>query len=297
MIVESSVCHHERRRCTSCGNVATCRCSAPKVDVEEVCFQCKEKSKELSGKYAKDRLTRAEVEKINKVLSTKIKKHTKLFQLCGSYRRGKQEVGDIDYVVTDCKLEDVLAEIQTFFKTLEVSRQGESVMTVVLQLGKKEAQVEFLNVKKDEFGSALIHSTGSGEFNQGIRGYAKSKGLLLNQHGLFVVETKKKLASETEDKVFMEMGLFTIPPERRSDPWPKLKKEFMRDLTRNNYSKKNQSIDDVKKTWSVKSKSRPDKKHTVTLHTDGRWTCTCEWHYWKKVDCSHIKAVKTKTKK
>jgi hypothetical protein len=225
----------------------------------------------MAGKYAKDKLTRAEVEKIGAKVAPILMSNATRFQLAGSYRRGKQEIGDMDYVVTDCNLEDVLAEIQLTFKTLEIARQGSAVMTVVVQLGnKKEAQVEFLNVKDNEFGSALIHSTGSGEFNLGIRAYAKSKGLLLNQHGLFIASNKKNLASETESKVFLELGLREIPAGRRGEPWSKLKKEFMSDPSKNT-NLKNTKIAGGK-NWVVKSKSDPNKKYLVALK-DGVWSC------------------------
>lgn len=250
---------------------------------------------ELAGKYAKDKLTRKEVDKLHSQLYPLVTKHAKHATLAGSYRRGKPVVGDVDYVVTNGNLEDILAEIQTNFKTLEVSRQGQSVMTVVIQLGKKEAQVEFLNVKGDEYGSALLHSTGSGEFNQGLRGFAKGKGLILNQHGLFVVATKKRLASLFEKDVFEELGLNFIPPERRDEPFGVLKKEYMVDPKKNDYTKGVKEKGE--KTWKVKSKSDPTKSYIVTLN-NGVWSCQCPAFMYNKdrpKTCKHIKFVQKKT--
>ncbi len=250
--------------------------------------------RELSGKYAKDKLTRQEVQKLDAKMRPLLHPHhTKYLVLCGSYRRGKAEIGDIDYVVTDADMEDILAVIQNNFKTLEVSRQGQSVMTVVIELpNKKEAQVEFLNVKFDELGSAMLHATGSGEFNQGIRAFAKGKGLLVNQHGLFIAGTKKKLASKAEYEMFEELGLETIPPERRSDPWPSLKKEFMKDPLKN--AQKKPVMEGGGKTWTVKSKSDPSKKYFVTKTDKGKWKCTCPHYTFRKVECKHIQFIQKK---
>jgi hypothetical protein len=33
-------CHHERNTCPQCQGVTTCRCSAPKVDIGQVCLKC-----------------------------------------------------------------------------------------------------------------------------------------------------------------------------------------------------------------------------------------------------------------
>jgi hypothetical protein len=231
----------------------------------EACeLNCPYCTSETAGKYAKDRLTREEVKKIDSLVAPILAKHAKHYTLAGSYRRGKQDIGDIDYVVTDCNLEDVGAEIQTRLKILEVSRQGQSVMTVVIKGKKKEAQVEFLNVKDDEYGAAMLHSTGSGEFNQGIRAFAKQKGLILNQHGLFIVANKKRLASAFEYQIFEELGLNPIPPDRRSDPWKALKKEFMKNPLKNIHTQNKPDLAGAK-TWTVKSKSDPNKKYLVAL--------------------------------
>lgn len=263
------------------------------------------KSIENAGKYAKDKLTRDEVKKIDAMISPILARHAQHNTLAGSYRRGKQIIGDVDYVVTDANLENILAEIQTHCKVLEVSRQGSSVMTVVLRLGKKEAQVEFLNVKVDEYGSAMLHSTGSGEFNQGIRGFAKGKGLILNQHGLFVVADKKRLASAFEYQIFEELGLKPIPPERRDDSFSLLKKEFMKDPKKNIHTAP--KIDKGGKTWKVQSKSDPSKKYIVTLAPDGKWNCRvdakkfewCKGYFFSKdrpKTCRHIQFVQKKVK-
>ena len=248
--------------------------------------------KVLAGAYAKDKLTRKEVETLSANLRPSIEKHSNHCVLAGSYRRGKELIGDIDWVVTDANLENILAEIQTNFKTLEVSRQGKSVMTVVLQLGKKEAQVEFMNVKDSEYGSALMHSTGSGEFNQGIRGYAKGKGLILNQHGLFVVATKKLLASKFENEVFEALGLKVIPATKRDESFNSLKKEFMKDPLKNQFIKP-----DLKgvKSWKVKSKSNPTQPPYIVTYNGKLLTCQCKGFLFNKEKprhCRHTDYVK-----
>ncbi len=264
---------------------------------------------ETSGKYAKDTLTRPEVEAINKAVEPILKKHAAHHLLCGSYRRGKTVIGDVDYVVTNCDLATISAEIQQSLKVLEVSRQGKSLLTVVIKWKKKEAQVEFLNVAENEWGSALLHTTGNGNFNQFMRGFAKAKGLKLNQHGLFRVKGNVKLASAFEWQVLEELGFAPIPPTERSvqsrAEWGALKQKYLKDAN------KNYSTDTTKalggKTWTVKSASNPKLRYLVNRSDAGKWTCRVKgtgelcpafkYNRERPQTCKHIKFIQKKEKK
>lgn len=242
-----------------------------------------------AGMYAKDVLNRDEVKEIDEGIRPILKHFANSYWLAGSYRRGKKIVGDVDYVVTDANLKNILAGMMQTFKVLEVSRQGSSVMTVVIRHGRKEAQVEFLNVKDSEFGSALLHSTGSGDFNQGLRSFAKGKGLILNQHGLFVVTSKQKLASKSEEDVFKALGFEFIPPEERDTPFYQLKKKYLVDKNKNAITFKPKV--EGGKTWTVRSRSNPKVKRYVMLSPTGKWSCTCPDNRFRKAICHHIQKV------
>jgi DNA polymerase (family X) len=171
----------------------------------------------ISGAYAKHRFTRAEAEAVAKEIEVTLKIHSVRNVLAGSYRRGETDVGDLDFIVTDCTLEDLLSDLQEDLKVSKVARKGEKILTIVIKQGKKELQVEFINVPDKSFGAALLHSTGSGDFNMGMRSYAKRKGMLLNQYGLF--QDERKIAGTTEESIFKKLGLQGIPPQHREDFW------------------------------------------------------------------------------
>lgn len=44
-------------------------------------------------------------------------------------------------------------------------------------------------------------------------------------------------------------------------------------------------------TFSVSSHSRPED-HYVDIDIDNGWMCTCEHHYYRKVECKHMREVK-----
>lgn len=173
-----------------------------------------------AGAYAEHRLTYEQTEELDKLLEPIIKRHTAKHQLAGSYRRGHKEVGDADYIVTDADLTDLFHDLAKKFRNIKLARGGDKLITCVVPFKKKEIQVEFINVPKSSFGAALLHSTGSGDFNHGLRSFAKKKGFKLNQYGLFDVATNKKIAGTTEESIFKALDLKPIPPtDRDNDFW------------------------------------------------------------------------------
>ena len=72
-------------------------------------------------------------------------------------------------------------------------------------------------VPAESFGAALQYFTGSKEHNVVLRGLAKSRGLKINEYGVFQVtpEGEKYVAGRTEEEVYGTLGLPAFPPEIR----------------------------------------------------------------------------------
>jgi len=170
---------------------------------------------ELAGKWSTVRINRKIADKINVLLTPLLKKYSDKHEIAGSYRRQKEEMGDMDYVCLKADLAGLLQAIDKKITVLNVPQEGRSILTVVLQIGKLDVQVQFNNcVSEKSWGAALLHSTGSGAFNQEMRSYAKRKGFLLNQKGLF--KDEKWVAGKTEQDVFDALGMNWVPPINRS---------------------------------------------------------------------------------
>ncbi|CAG9970945.1 unnamed protein product [Clonostachys byssicola] len=130
----------------------------------------------------------------------------------GSYRRGSDKSGDIDFIVTKPDTESSL-ELRPFLDKL-VQRLEESKFLVarlassrtgsdgskwhgccVLPEGARGAdtggyrsiwrRIDFLVVPASELGAALLYFTGNDIFNRSMRLLASKKGMRLNQRGLF----------------------------------------------------------------------------------------------------------------
>ena len=133
--------------------------------------------------------------------------------LAGSYRRGRETVGDLDILAVAhdaAAAMDRLAE----FDGVEVVARGGTKMTVRLRGG---LQVDLRVVPAESFGAALQYFTGSKEHNVVLRGLAKSRGLKINEYGVFqlTAEGEKYVAGRTEEDVYGTLGLPMFPPEIR----------------------------------------------------------------------------------
>lgn len=168
------------------------------------------------GAYAEGRITKEEATKILRLLGPVLSKVTKKFKIVGSHRRKvNRDYGDLDIVVADTTLDKVYNAILPVVKVISTPRHGEKIITSVIDLGNKHIQLEFTLAESKSFGAALLHSTGSNEFNIALRSRAKKMGLLLNQYGLHNRDTGDYVAGATEEEIFKALGLKFIPSEAR----------------------------------------------------------------------------------
>jgi DNA polymerase (family 10) len=79
----------------------------------------------------------------------------------------------------------------------------------------KEVDLEIL--PEDEYGSLLLHFTGSKEHNVHLRSLAQQKGLSLSEHGFLDLKNKKLIKCSDESLVYKTLNLGFIEPELRED--------------------------------------------------------------------------------
>jgi DNA polymerase (family 10) len=131
----------------------------------------------------------------------------------GSFRRMKETVGDIDYVVVSDSPEKVMDYFVEMPEVDEVLGKGPSKTFVHLNNGM---DADLLVVPEESFGSSLQYFTGSKEHGVAMRKIALAKGLHLNEWGIFDND-KKRVAGFTEEEVYQVLDLDWIPPEMREN--------------------------------------------------------------------------------
>ena len=130
--------------------------------------------------------------------------------VAGSYRRRKETVGDLDVLVTARHPADALARFAAYPEIAKVLARGPTRATVRLAGG---VQVDLRAVSPQSYGAALVYFTGSKAHNLELRAIAQSRGLKLNEYGLF--RGSRRVAGATEAQVYRALGLDWIPPELR----------------------------------------------------------------------------------
>ena len=144
--------------------------------------------------------------------SMKMSKDTEKILVCGSLRRRKTEIGDIDILVSS----DSPVKVMEYFAGLEqikkITSRGATKTSAVLKNGMN---ADLRVVDGSCFGAASHYFTGSKQHNIKIRTIAIKKHLKVSEYGVF--RGKKKIAGKTEEEVFAALGLDYIPPEIRED--------------------------------------------------------------------------------
>ena len=128
----------------------------------------------------------------------------------GSYRRGRETVGDLDLLVVSDQVDEVMDALGAYAGVADVLARGDTKMSVRLSGG---LQVDLRVVPAESFGAALQYFTGSKEHNVVLRGMAKDRGLKINEYGVY--RGDEYVAGRTEEEVYAQLDLPCFPPELR----------------------------------------------------------------------------------
>ena len=132
----------------------------------------------------------------------------------GSYRRGRETIGDLDILVVSQNVDPVMDHLAEFSRLQTVIVRGGTKMSIRLDTG---LQVDLRVVPQESFGAALQYFTGSKDHNVIVRGLAKQQGLKINEWGVFRIQDDKEeyIAGQTEADVYATLNLPVFPPEMR----------------------------------------------------------------------------------
>lgn len=189
------------------------------------------------------RIPRAEVAQHADVVRKALHKIDPAFEVIigGSYRRGSRDSGDIDCIVTHAHtghahLRAVVID-RLVPRLIESGFLVASLATTSRDDGSRWhgasclpgstiwRRVDLLLVPSSELGAALIYFTGDDIFNRSLRLLASTKGMRLNQRGLYknVIRGKGRVKlsqgdlveAKDEKRIFEILGVPWRPPEHR----------------------------------------------------------------------------------
>lgn len=189
----------------------------PKDAEQRLCKHLKKFKNKLVIEKVKDkkRYPRKTIEMVVEQLKDSIlndKSLIKKYEICGSWRRGSEMIGDLDVVLIPKDWEKLSKRISEFSK--EVKWEGDKKIGGML-FG---LHVDFRNANKETWVSHLLYFTGSKLENIRLRQIAKKKGMKINEYGLWKMVGKKEIGRvelETEEELYKKLGeKYKAPNER-----------------------------------------------------------------------------------
>jgi DNA polymerase (family 10) len=133
-------------------------------------------------------------------------------EVAGSYRRGRDTVGDLDVLVCAGPRSAPIKALGRYSDLRKITAAGDTKASGVLRNG---LQVDIRVLPRESFGAALHYFTGSRDHNIHIRRRAQERGYKLSEYGLF--RGDKQISGASEEDLFKTLGLPWIPPELRED--------------------------------------------------------------------------------
>ena len=190
-------------------------------------------------KYYEDilqRIPRSEIDEYNAIFNkifvsvgekSVSKDEERVYEIVGSYRRGAQNSGDIDVIITSKNGEVFRDFIDKLIKKgiiLEVLSRGSSKCLVIAKIPSSSfaRRVDFLYTSPEEYPFSVLYFTGSKVFNTVMRHQALTMDLTMNEHGMYSISGKKKgdkvsHSFKNEKDIFDYLNLVYKAPIERID--------------------------------------------------------------------------------
>jgi len=160
--------------------------------------------------------------KLNILFNTLKNKKNSNFEIVGSYRRGMEDSGDIDIIVTNSKNDDsIFNELLNTLKEkniiLEFLSRGKKKSLTIGKIKDKARRIDFMYAPPDEYAFSILYFTGSMEFNVLMRQRALNLGYSMNEHCFTFIKNKNKLNKifNNEKEIFKFLDIkYILPTER-----------------------------------------------------------------------------------
>ena len=142
--------------------------------------------------------------------------------IAGSYRRGKEESGDIDILLKSEKKETYkrfINKLNQLGYLIDELALGTKKYNGVcrLRFSGIARRIDIMYTTPGEYPFAVFYFTGSGEFNKMVRKIVNEKGMTINEYSLKDLYTKEKVDHEfrSEKDIFDYLEMGYVKPSQR----------------------------------------------------------------------------------
>lgn len=140
--------------------------------------------------------------------------------IAGSYRRGLDDMKDIDVlVISDDQNEIdkmVTKMVSSDPKRYHVVASGTTKAMIYSMINNKAIKIDLVRAPKESKWIALVHYTGSVKMNIKLRFHAKKRKLKINEKCIESLETGWIYFPKSEKEVFEAAGVDYLTPTKRS---------------------------------------------------------------------------------
>ena len=179
--------------------------------------------KKIGVKYYEDLNKKIPLNEFNKhikIIESKLKKYNLTYDFVGSYRRGYDNMGDIDLLIKDdnnskFELKNLIKELIDDNYVIEILASGKNKFMGIVKINNNPVRhFDILIAPKNEYYYSLLYFTGSKIFNVALRHYVKTNfNLSLSEHGFKDTDIKVN----SEEDIFKFLKLPYIKPNNRND--------------------------------------------------------------------------------
>ncbi|CAG9313653.1 unnamed protein product [Blepharisma stoltei] len=170
----------------------------------------------------KFKVPRDEIEEIANIVKEKLKAidEDAEMEICGSYRRGRELIDDIDVVIASDKtntLTNLIVELERSGLTKYSFTNAKHKYMGIVKLGDKpHRRFDIFLCTHEEYPFAILYFTGSMDYNILLRSEAKKRGLRLSNTGLWRLSNGKTVVkAKTEDDIIRYLGFEVVSLKER----------------------------------------------------------------------------------
>lgn len=191
-----------------------------------------------------ERIPRKEISKIQDILKLCLKQMNDkmIVNVCGSFRRGNSNSGDIDVLITHPDIQEkedfdnlnqsILNQLIIYLSKagflkdhLTIAGDTKYMGLCKLKNTKYNRRIDIRFIPYNSYAAAKLYFTGSGNFNKIMREHANKKGYTLNEYGLYKLEFNKsqnkmvkdyKVDCKTEKQIFKKLDFEWKKPTERN---------------------------------------------------------------------------------
>jgi DNA polymerase beta len=181
----------------------------------------------------KEKIPREEIDKIkiiiektlNNMNNTNNMNNNLLFEICGSYRRGMNESGDIDILITNkskiiknkinlCEIIQKLKDNNLIIDSL--TNKGDTKYMGICKIYKIARRIDLRIVNYESYYASLLYFTGNKNFNIYIRNEALKYNYSLNEYGLVDMRDNNIIFVKSEEEIFKILKIEYLKTHERN---------------------------------------------------------------------------------